>query len=152
MYLSGSVEIAPSLGMADCICDLVSTGNTLRNNDLEEKFVLLNSQAILISNGNLKSISKEKQLIISELLSRIDSVQRAGGSKYIMMNAPVESVEKIRLLLPGLEEPTIVPLVKTNRVAIHAVAKEEDFWQTIEKLKAVDATSILVTSIEKVFA
>lgn len=148
--LSGSVEIAPALEVADAICDLVSTGSTLGNNDLKEVYPILQSQAVLISG---KSESAKAQEQISRLLQRIDGVLSAAESKYVMMNAPKEALPKIQAILPGMEAPSIMELgTDGKRIAIHAVAREAIFWETIEKLKAVGASSILVLPIEKIVA
>ena len=148
--LSGSVEIAPALQVADAICDLVSTGSTLGNNDLREVFPILQSQAVLISG---KSESEAAQRQIARLLQRVDGVLSAAESKYVMMNAPKEALPAIQNILPGMEAPSIMPLgTDGKRIAIHAVAREALFWETIEKLKAVGASSILVLPIEKIVA
>ncbi len=146
--ISGSVEVAPRLGMADAICDLVSTGATLSENNLKEVDVVLQSQAVLIktkSNFNL-----EKQAIFELLKRRIDGVLKAQDSKYIMFHAPKESLEAIKSILPGCETPTIMTLEGVDdKVAVHVVSTEGIFWNTLEKLKQAGANSILVLPIEK---
>jgi ATP phosphoribosyltransferase len=147
--LSGSVEIAPSLGVADAVCDLVSTGGTLRSNGLKEFKTLFESQAVLVRTRKVLSESMERDL--ERLLRRIRGVLRAAQSKYIMMNAPRDSLDRIRKIIPGMEEPSVMALgTDGTKVAIHAVAREEIFWETIESLKRVGANSILVLPIEKV--
>lgn len=147
--ISGSVEIAPSVGVADAICDLVSTGATLSSHGLYEIAQVFESQAVLISTA--KPISQGQQVNLDRLHSRLAGVLRAEKAKYIMMNAPRSALDRIRTLIPGLEEPTVVPLCGDGqRVAIHAVAPEPIFWETMELLKAAGASSILVVPIEKV--
>ena len=149
--LSGSVEIAPALKVADAICDLVSSGSTLQSNGLEEVETILTSQAVLIRARNGAPSATEE--IIDRLSRRIDGVLRAGKSKYIMMNAPASRVDDICEILPGMESPSVVPLVgQRDRVAIHAVAPEDVFWDTMDRLKAAGAASILVVPIEKIIA
>lgn len=149
--LSGSVEIATSLKIADAICDLVSTGGTLRSNGLREVQVMFESQAALIRNA--KPFSPVMASDYERLLQRMRGVLQATQSKYIMMNAPREALERIRKIIPGMEEPSVMPLgMDGSRIAIHAVARENIFWETIESLKSVGASSILVLPIEKVIA
>lgn len=151
LELNGSVEIAPSLQIADAICDLVSTGATLQSNGLREVTQLFSSQACLVRTG--RSLSAEKAMAFERLQRRINGVLKAGRSKYIMMNAPVTALEQIRKIIPGMEEPSVIPLGSDGkRIAVHAVAGEDVFWETIENLKAVGASSILVLPIEKVIA
>ncbi|MFH1536767.1 MAG: ATP phosphoribosyltransferase [Patescibacteria group bacterium] len=146
--LAGSVEIAPSLNVADCICDIVSTGNTLKNNGLNPIFKIFESQAVLIADKNsLNNKSKKKN--IDRLLMRIKSVIKAKKTKYIMLNAPAKSIEEIIKIIPGIDSPTIIPLNKGDLVAMHSVVEEEIFWEVIEKLKKAGATGILVSPIEK---
>ena len=148
--LSGSVEIAPGLGTADAISDLVSTGSTLRANHLRELEVLYQSQAALYSrNGGM---SDSKQALVDRLLSRIEGVMQASESKYVMLHAPREALEEISALLPGVEHPSIMPLEGSNRIAIHAVCGEAVFWEHLEALKAVGASAILVLPVEKMLA
>ena len=148
--LSGSVEIAPGLGTADAISDLVSTGTTLRANHLREFEVLYESQAALY--GREGDISADRQLLLDRLLARLEGVMRAAESKYVMLHAPKESLEKITELLPGAEHPSIMPLEGTDRIAIHAVCGEAVFWEHLEALKAAGASAILVLPVEKMLA
>ena len=148
--LSGSVEIAPGLGTAEAIADLVSTGSTLRANHLRELEVLFNSQAALYCTSSL--ISTEKQLLLDRLLSRIEGVLQAAESKYVMLHAPRDAINKVTELLPGVEHPSIMPLEGSDRVAIHAVCGETLFWEHLEALKAVGASAILVLPVEKMLA
>ena len=149
--LSGSVEIAPGLKIADLICDLVSTGGTLRSNGLKEVQTILTSQAVLVRNPRPLEPALARDL--QRLLQRVDGVLQAVQSKYIMMNAPRSALAAIQSIIPGMEEPSIIPLGATGeKIAIHAVARENVFWETMERLKAVGASSILVMPIEKVIA
>jgi len=151
LELSGSVEIAPSLKIADAICDLVSTGATLQSNGLREVTRIFTSQACLVRTG--KVLSPQKMVLVERLMQRINGVLKAGRSKYIMMNALQSSLPRIRAILPGMEEPSVMPLgTDGQRVAVHAVASEDVFWETIENLKAAGASSILVLPIEKVIS
>lgn len=146
--ISGSVEIAPRLKMSEAICDLVSTGLTLEENNLKEVFVILQSQAVLVKSNSL--ISAEKKEVYDLLLRRMDGVLQAQESKYILFHAPKESINDIRKLLPGSEAPTIVALAECNeRVAVHVVSREAVFWGTLEKLRAAGASAILVLPVEK---
>ena len=145
--ISGSVEIAPNIGLAEGICDLVSSGSTLISNGLKETEVILESQALLIANKNL---SKAKKSLVEQLLFRIKSVQRAKNSKYILLNAPANSVDTIIGLLPGVKSPTVMPLAQEGWVSLHSVVKENEFWEIVEKLKAAGAEGILVMPIEKI--
>ncbi len=146
--LNGSVEVAPRVGLADAICDLVSTGITLEANGLREVEVIYQSKACLIqSDGEL---SAAKQQLVDTLMTRIQGVIQARESKYIMLHAPSERLDDIIALLPGAERPTILPLAgDKQRVAMHMVSSETLFWETMEKLKALGASSILVLPIEK---
>ena len=148
--LSGSVEIAPSLGTADAISDLVSTGTTLRANHLRELEVLFESQAALY--GRDGEITADRQLLLDRLLSRLEGVMRASQSKYVMLHAPRDALEQITKLLPGVEHPSIMPLEGSDRIAIHAVCGETVFWEHLEALKAVGASAILVLPVEKMLA
>jgi ATP phosphoribosyltransferase len=149
--LSGSVEIAPSLHIADAVCDLVSTGSTLHSNDLREVQTVFESQAVLI--GTRRPLADAVAKAREKVLTRVDGVRQAARSKYIMMNAPKSALPAIQKIIPGMEEPSIMPLgTSGERIAIHAVAREDVFWDTIEKLKAVGASSILVLPIEKIIA
>jgi ATP phosphoribosyltransferase len=148
--LSGSVEIAPGLGTADAISDLVSTGTTLRANHLREFEVLYESQAALY--GREGDISADRQMLLDRLLARLEGVMRASESKYVMLHAPREALAKITELLPGVEHPSIMPLEGTDRIAIHAVCGEAVFWEHLEALKAAGASAILVLPVEKMLA
>lgn len=148
MMFSGSVEIAPRLDMSDAICDLVSTGRTLEENNLKEVAQVMQSQAVLIKTKN--TLSADKTETFDLLLRRISSVLKAQESKYIMFHAPKSSLQEIKNILPGCETPTIVPLEGVNdKVAVHVVSTEGIFWITLEKLKQAGASSILVLPIEK---
>lgn len=144
--ISGSVEIAPSIGLADAICDLVSSGSTLFTNGLKEAEVILKSEAVIISNTDL---SKEKQSILDKLLFRINAVKKAKNNKYILLNAPNKNLDAICAILPGMKSPTILPLADKEWSSVHSVVNENDFWEIIEKLKAKGAQGILVVPIEK---
>ncbi|MFQ6371054.1 ATP phosphoribosyltransferase [Shewanella sp. YIC-542] len=146
--LKGSVEVAPRAGLADGICDLVSTGATLEANGLYETEVIYRSMACIIQSQQVQS--PEKQLLLDTLMSRINGVIRARGSKYILLHAPVDVLEQVVALLPGAENPTVLPLKNdSSRVAIHAVSSEDLFWDTMEQLTELGASSILVMPIEK---
>jgi ATP phosphoribosyltransferase len=144
--ISGSVEIAPSIGLADAICDLVSSGSTLFTNGLKEVEVILQSEAVLSVNKNLTA---EKQLILEKLLLRINAVKTAKNNKYILLNAPNHQLKNIFSLLPGMKSPTVVPLVEEGWSSIQSVVNENDFWEVIEKLKQFEAEGIIVIPIEK---
>jgi ATP phosphoribosyltransferase len=148
--LSGSVEIAPSLGTADAISDLVSTGTTLRANHLVELEVLYQSQAALYGRAN--GLSTAKKELLERLLSRLEGVMQAAESKYVMLHAPRDALDKITELLPGVEHPSVMPLEGSDRIAIHAVCGETVFWEHLEALKAVGASAILVLPVEKMLA
>jgi len=151
IQLNGSVEIAPSLHIADAVCDLVSTGSTLHSNGLREVQTVFESQAVLI--GTRKPLSGAVAEAKRKALVRVDGVRAAARSKYIMMNAPRAALPAIQKVIPGMEEPSIMPLgTSGERIAIHAVSREDVFWDTMEKLKAVGASSILVLPIEKIIA
>lgn len=144
--ITGSVEIAPGIGLADCIFDIVSSGSTLVSNNLKEVEVVTESEALLISDENL---SDEKKAILSELLFRFDSVMIAEDKKYVLMNAPTESVKDIIRVLPGIKSPTVMPLATEGWSSIHTVLDEKCFWQIIGQLKNLGAEGILVLPIEK---
>ena len=144
--ISGSVEIAPSIGLADAICDLVSSGSTLLTNGLKEAEVILKSEAVMISNTNL---SKEQKVILEKLLFRLNAVKKAKNNKYILLNAPNKNLEAICKILPGMKSPTILPLADSGWSSVHSVVNENDFWEIIEKLKEKGAEGILVVPIEK---
>jgi len=148
--LSGSVEIAPGLGTADAISDLVSTGTTLRANHLRELQELYQSQAALY--GRVNDISETKQQLLDQLLARLEGVMQARKSKYVMLHAPRDALEKITELLPGVEHPSVMPLEGSDRIAIHAVCGEAVFWEHLEALKAAGASAILVLPVEKMLA
>lgn len=145
--LKGSVEVAPRAGIADAICDLVSTGATLEANGLKESQVFFESQAVLIQSK--AQLSNEKQALLDKLMTRFNGVIQARESKYIMLHAPKNNVNKIVSLLPGAENPTILPTSDDSMVAVHAVSSETLFWETMEELKTLGASSILVMPIEK---
>ncbi|MCS3459020.1 ATP phosphoribosyltransferase [Aeromonas sp. BIGb0445] len=148
VMLGGSVEVAPRAGLADAICDLVSTGATLEANGLKEVEVIYRSKAALVQAPN--PLNAAKQAIIDKLLPRIQGMQQARESKYIMLHAPKDKLNAITDLLPGAERPTIMQLAgDTNQVALHVVSSETLFWETMEQLKALGASSILVLPIEK---
>ncbi|MGB5448095.1 MAG: ATP phosphoribosyltransferase, partial [Woeseiaceae bacterium] len=151
VYFSGAVEIAPKLGRADYICDLVSTGSTLKANGLTEVDVLMDSEAVVIQ--TLAPLGEEKQALVDKILQRLDGVLQVRESKYIMLHAPRSALPKIRDLLPGSEAPTVLPLDGTDdKVAVHAVCRENVFWETLENLKAAGASSLLVLPVEKMLA
>ncbi|GAA0364778.1 ATP phosphoribosyltransferase [Bowmanella denitrificans] len=148
VMLNGSVEVAPRAGLADAICDLVSTGATLEANGLVEKDVIFRSKAVLIQRGG--DMPASKQQLIDKLLTRINGVMQARESKYIMLHAPKDKIEQVKQLLPGAENPTLLPLAgNETSVAVHVVSTETLFWETMEKLKALGCSSILVLPIEK---
>ena len=144
--ISGSVEIAPRIGLADAICDLVSSGSTLFTNELTELETVLRSEAVLISNKNL---SAEKQTLLDKLLFRIKAVKKAKNNKYVLLNAPNDKLDTIIKLLPGMKSPTILPLAESGWSSVHSVISENDFWNVIESLKANGAQGILIVPIEK---
>lgn len=144
--ISGSVEIAPGIGLADAIVDLVSSGSTLFMNGLKEVETILKSEAVLIRNNEL---SAQKQQLLAKLLFRIRAVRKAGNNKYILLNAPNKSLEKIIGLLPGMKSPTVLPLAEAGWSSVHSVLNENEFWEIIEKLKEAGAQGILVVPIEK---
>lgn len=144
--ISGSVEIAPGIGLADCIVDLVSSGSTLFMNGLKESEVILKSEAVLVRNNNL---DEEKLKLLDKLLFRMRSVKKAKNNKYILLNAPNENIEKIIALLPGMRSPTVLPLAEEGWSSVHSVLNENDFWEIIEQLKDAGAQGILVIPIEK---
>ncbi|MEY2793896.1 MAG: phosphoribosyltransferase [Bacteroidota bacterium] len=144
--ISGSVEIAPSIGLADAICDIVSTGGTLLSNGLKEVAEVFNSQAVMISNN---SLPKEKISIIEKLLFRIDSVQKAQNAKYVVLNVEEQNIERVKNLLPGMKSPSVVPLAEKGWYSMHSVISENDFWEIIESLREAGAQGILVLPIEK---
>ncbi len=144
--ISGSVEIAPNIGLADAICDLVSTGSTLFQNGLVEKEVVLRSQAYLVSNNSLNT---SKQNLLDQLEFRIKSVLEAQNNKYILLNAPNNNIEKIVSILPGMKSPTVLPLAIEGWSSVHTVIQEDQFWEIIDELKQLGAEGILVIPIQK---
>ena len=144
--ISGSVEIAPGIGLAQGIFDIVSTGSTLIMNGLKEVQTVCKSEAVLVANKNL---SEENKTLLKKLLFRIEAVQKANKSKYILLNAPKDKVEAISKLLPSMKSPTILPLLQEGWCSLHSVINEEDFWEVIEQLKNLGAEGILVIPIEK---
>lgn len=144
--ISGSVEIAPGIGLAQGICDIVSTGSTLLSNGLKAVEVVLNSQAVLISNQNL---TNEKQQILDKLLFRIKAKQKAANNKYILLNAPDSKIDEICALLPGMKSPSVLPLREKGWSSLHSVVQENQFWEVIDQLKQAGAEGILVLPVEK---
>ncbi len=144
--ISGSVEIAPSLNLADAVADIVSTGNTLFQNNLREVFPFLYSEAVLIKGQNF---DLEKQVLLDQLVFRIQSVLAANENKYILLNAPKDQLELICRMLPGMKSPTILPLAIEGWVSVHSVVKQKEVWQVVQQLKQVGAEGILVCPIEK---
>nr|MBD3623496.1 ATP phosphoribosyltransferase [Sunxiuqinia sp.] len=144
--ISGSVEIAPGIGLADAIFDIVSSGSTLVSNRLKEVEVALHSEAVLVAPENL---SPEKQAILDEMIFRMESVERAKGKKYILLNSPNDKIQEISAILPGMKSPTVTPLAEEGWSSLHSVIAENDFWEIIGKLKAAGAQGILVVPIEK---
>ena len=144
--ISGSVEIAPGIGLADAICDLVSSGSTLFTNGLKEVEVILQSEAVLTAN---KQLSTENKAILAKLLLRINAVKTAKNNKYILLNAPNEQLSNICALLPGMKSPTIVSLAEEGWSSVASVVNENDFWEVIESLKGFGAEAIIVLPIEK---
>ena len=144
--ISGSVEIAPGIGIADAIFDIVSSGSTLVSNRLKEVETVMKSEALLIGNPDLNA---EKKAILDEVIFRIDAVQAASGKKYVLLNAPNHKIEEIIEVLPGMKSPSILPLAQDGWSSVHSVIDEERFWEIIGKLKNLGAQGILVLPIEK---
>ncbi len=144
--ITGSVEIAPGIGLADAIFDIVSSGSTLVSNRLKEVEIVMESEAVLIANPRL---STEKKEILEELLFRINAVQIAEDKKYILMNVPTDNLEQVLSVLPGMKSPTIMPLATPGWSSVHTVLEEKRFWEIINKLKSAGAEGILVLNIEK---
>jgi ATP phosphoribosyltransferase len=144
--ISGSVELAPSIGLADAVCDLVSSGSTLFMNGLKEVQTILKSQAVLIRSKNLE---EGQQTLLNQLLFRIRAVRKAKNNKYVLLNAPNEALPKIISLLPGMKSPTVLPLAESGWSSVHSVLSEDEFWEKIEALKNAGAQGILVVPIEK---
>jgi len=144
--ISGSVEIAPGIGLADVVADLVSSGGTLFMNGLKEVDVILDSQAVLVANSKIDADKKE---ILEKLLFRMRSVRKAKKSKYVLMNVPNENLDQVIALLPGMRSPTVLPLAESGWSSVHSVLSEDEFWDRIEKLRGAGAEGILVVPIEK---
>ncbi|NVO84522.1 ATP phosphoribosyltransferase [Hymenobacter terrestris] len=147
--ISGSVEIAPSIGLAEAICDIVSSGSTLLGNGLREVETVFRSEAVLIANQNLNA---EKKELLEQLMFRMQAVRRARRNKYIILNAPVAALDAVKQLLPGIKSPTITPLAEEGWVSVQSVVNEDDFWHITSQLKAVGAEGILVLPIEKMIS
>lgn len=147
--ISGSVEIAPSIGLADAVCDLVSSGSTLFSNGLREVETVMNSEAVLVSRPNLEA---DSQAILDKLLFRLKAVKAAKQNKYILLNSPNEKLEKIIKLLPGIKSPTVLPLAESGWSSVHSVINENDFWEIVENLKNAGAEGILVLSIDQMIS
>ncbi len=147
--ISGSVEIAPGIGLADAICDIVSTGSTLLSNGLKEVDIVMQSEAILIATPELEVAKRE---ILDKLLFRMQAVQSAKNNKYILLNCPNGAIEKITSVIPGMKSPTIMPLSRVGWSSLHSVVDENDFWEKIDLLKSFGAEGILVIPIEKMIA
>lgn len=145
--ISGSVEIAPSIGLSDAVCDIVSSGSTLISNGLKEVEVIFRSEAVMVA---CPGLSAEKQKILDDLKFRMSAVRNAKNTKYILLNAPNDSIDTITRLLPGVKSPTVMPLAEKGWSSLHSVVNENEFWQVIEKLKAAGAEGILVIPIEKI--
>ncbi|HKL02648.1 MAG TPA: ATP phosphoribosyltransferase, partial [Cryomorphaceae bacterium] len=144
--ISGSVEIAPSIGLAEAVCDIVSTGSTLLANGLKEVETIMVSEAVLVSNPDLPDT---KQALLEKLLFRIRAVDNASRNKYILLNAPNNAIEEISRILPGVKSPTLLPLATEGWSSLHSVVREDDFWDVIDRLKSAGAEGILVCPIEK---
>ncbi|KPM49566.1 ATP phosphoribosyltransferase [Jiulongibacter sediminis] len=147
--ISGSVEIAPGIGLAEGVCDIVSTGGTLLSNGLKEVETIFRSEALMVAN---KSLSAEKKALLDRILFRIDAVQKAQNHKYVLLNAPNEKIDEIIKVMPGMRSPTITPLAQEGWSSIHSVLKESDFWENIETMRAAGAEGILVIPIEKMIS
>ena len=148
MYtISGSVEIAPNIGLADGICDIVSSGSTLFKNGLKETQVIMKSEAVLASSFNL---SEEKQDVLDKLLFRIRAVLKAKSSKYVLMNVPNDKINLVSSILPVLKSPTILPLAEEGWSSLHSVIDEDKFWEVIDELKEAGAEGILIVPIDKI--
>ncbi|MFM8593001.1 MAG: ATP phosphoribosyltransferase [Chloroflexota bacterium] len=147
--ISGSVEVAPSLGLADAVVELTATGSTLILNDLRQIHTILESEAVLVASPESMA-DPAKRANIDRLIMRIDAVRAAKRYKYVMMNAPASALEEIRRVIPGMKSPTVVPLADPGWVAVHTALEEEAFWESIERLRQAGATEILVSSLEKI--
>lgn len=144
--ISGSVEVAPGIGLADAICDIVSTGSTLLSNGLKEVEVVMQSEAVLVASPKL---NEQKRSILDKLMFRIDAVNKARNNKYILLNCPNDAIDAITGVLPGMKSPSILPLGREGWSSIHSVVDENAFWEKIDQLKALGAEGILVIPIEK---
>lgn len=144
--ISGSVEIAPNIGLADCVCDIVSSGSTLFKNGLKETQVILNSEAVLVKSLKIKL---DKKQILNKLLFRIQAVLRSKNTKYILMNVPNSKIEEVSNILPVLKSPSILPLAEEGWSSLHSVIDEEKFWNVIDELKNAGAEGILIVPIDK---
>ncbi len=144
--ISGSVELAPGIGLAHAICDLVSSGSTLFMNGLEEVQTILKSEAVLVRS---QSLPEEMERLLDKLVFRIRAVKKAANNKYVLLNAPNDSLERIFSLLPGMKSPTVLPLAEEGWSSVHSVLNEDEFWEKIEALKEAGAQGILVVPIEK---
>ncbi|MGY8916361.1 MAG: ATP phosphoribosyltransferase, partial [Flavobacteriales bacterium] len=144
--ISGSVEIAPNIGLADAICDIVSSGSTLFKNNLKEVEIMLHSEAVLAVSPQ---ISEENTILLEKLRFRIQSVLRARQSKYVLLNAPNDKLNEIIALLPGMRSPTVLPLADEGWSSVHTVINKDKFWEVIQELKEAGAEGILVCPIEK---
>lgn len=147
--ISGSVEIAPAIGLADAICDLVSSGNTLKSNGLKEVDVIMHSEAVVITSPVLEPT---RQAILDRLIFRMEAVKNAKNNKYILLNCPNDAIERITQVIPGMKSPTILPLHDHGWSSLHSVVNENDFWEQIDELKSLGAQGILVIPIEKMIA
>ncbi|MFM7856351.1 MAG: ATP phosphoribosyltransferase [Flammeovirgaceae bacterium] len=147
--ISGSVEIAPGIGLADAICDIVSTGSTLLSNGLKEVETVIQSEAVLLA---APTLAKEKKHILEKLIFRFEAVQSAKSNKYILLNCPNESIQKITDVIPGMKSPTVMPLKRAGWSSLHSVVNENDFWEKIDLLKSFGAEGILVIPIEKMIS
>jgi ATP phosphoribosyltransferase len=144
--IAGSVEIAPGIGLADAIFDIVSSGSTLVANSLKEVAVVMKSEAMLVANKNLDA---DKKLILNQMLFRFDAVQASSSNKYVLLNAPNDKVKDIVSILPGMKSPTVLPLAEAGWSSVHSVIQEDKFWEVIDQLKANGAQGILIIPIEK---
>ena len=144
--ISGSVEIAPNIGLADGICDIVSSGSTLFKNGLRETQTILRSQAVLAKS---KSLEEEKKSILEKFIFRIDAVLNAKNTKYILLNVPNDNIPNVAKILPVLKSPTVIPLAEEGWSSIHSVIKEQQFWEVIDQLKEAGAQDILIIPIDK---
>lgn len=145
--IAGSVEIAPSVGMADAIFDIVSSGGTLVRNGLTEVETVMDSEAVLVGDP---AMDEQKRAVVRQLLFRFEAVERSRGMKYVLMNLPRERVDEAVALLPGMKSPTVLPLADKGWCSLHAVIRESDLWERIEGLKAIGAEDILVLTMEKI--